>query len=261
MADEPGSAPAEATEPQEPVVEEQAQAGEEPQEAATAEKKHEPAPGSPRWNEIYRKTKDQDRYIAQLEARLATQSQPQQPKGNDPVAVIQYLRDQRDEALSKLDLVAGERINDQIRNIENQLWARHNEEVIKGTTSRTTELTVVENFAKQTDWFNENKDSFDEKMAVYAIHLKGKMAPSWRGSLPDLLDEVKQRTEEAFGYTRKGTQQKQAVSYVNPGGQAQKTVKSAPLTADERKVAETYFSNEKDPYTAYAAAKARSGRS
>jgi hypothetical protein len=266
MAEDTGSAPAEAQEPQEAVEEPQV---EEQQEAAQTEgepeqKKHEPAPGSPRWNEIYKKTKDQERRIAELESMVIS-SQQQQPQGrNQPpeVTQIMHLRQARKEAATALDMATVEEINDQIRNLENQLWAKHNEEVMRGVTTRTSEQNAVENFAKQTEWFNETKGTFDEKMAVYAIHLKGRMAPSWRGTLPDLLEEVKHKTEEAFSYQAKGTtQSKKPVSYVNSGNDS-KASTNAPvtLTAQERETAHLYFGEGPEAEKKYATAKARLGR-
>jgi hypothetical protein len=260
----PGSAPAVVEEPPvvtEPVVEApvvEPEGGEAPPEAA-APPKPEPPVGSPRWNEIYRKTKEQERRIAELESAIV-QRPPVQQQQADPATILDNLWTERREAAAAMDFAKQSDIDKKIRSVEMYVERQRQEQFVSTSTAQATMKQAIDQFEESTPWANTNGDDFKRPMQVYLADVIKRKQATWAGTFSGLLASARKEVEDEFSYKSPGTPtHKEPVTFVQGGNGSgvKPPVKTVSLTADERKMAETYFSGYPDPYKTYAEAKAR----
>lgn len=204
-------------------------------------KKPEPPAGSPRWNEIYRANKENERKTKELEAKLAEKDRDIEDlrRHNQAVAealeelktakaegdkdvveetyrtTLQALRDQRKAAIANDDKSTAADIQDKIDDLreERTKWVVNREKEKEKEKEKTADAgaapdvsAAVAEFVSSSPWYDENHEEYDELMASAAKGLSSKLSadPAWANkSAKVFLAEVKKRVEARFGYGKK----------------------------------------------------------
>lgn len=227
----------EAMQVKEPVVEgagdvDLAEIDDTPQDPGQLEGKpkpqNEPPVDSPRWKQVYKGWKENERKANELAAEVAernkdiealtkqhkelleTFNKPVEPPVRDEAGEAERfktmqsivdLKAKKKEALRDMDLVTADEVGDEIKALEEKL-KQPPAPVAKPEASpqEAAVAAAVETFVANTDWFNPKNDKSDERMRAYAIHLENTMRPSWKEGYPALLKEIRSKVEKEFDY-------------------------------------------------------------
>lgn len=250
--------------------------------------KHEPPVDSPRWKQVYKGWKENERKVTDLEAQLQekvkdiealtkqhkelfetvhTPKPVEQPRRNEvdeserfqTMQKIADLKAKKKQALTDHDLVADYEVSEQIRELERKLEQPMPPAQTKTVASpeQAKREAAVETFVANTDWFNQSSEKYDERMEAYAILLENKMLPSWQGSYPALLKEIKDKVEAKFEYGKaaeKPSGKQPVVPMVESVGGIGLNASAKPqLTDEQRRVARMMFPDNPDAEKIYFA--------
>ncbi|MCR4286912.1 MAG: hypothetical protein NUW09_02740, partial [Deltaproteobacteria bacterium] len=170
---------------------------------------HEPPPESPRWKQVYKNWKDNERKVSELEAKLQEDRKDkealsmqmkeiletvQAPKLEEPkvqpeqsleadrsntMRQIEDLKAKKREALKDMDMVTADEYNEQIDTLKDKLRqpAATPQDIDTVVSKREMERAVAD-FTSQAEWFNPESKKVNERMRAYAIYLENTMIPS-----------------------------------------------------------------------------------
>lgn len=229
----------------------------------SAKNENHPPEGSKRWKEIYRKSKESEREIERLKSDIELLRQHNQK-----------LAEMKEVELEVTKKVAADNTKDRIKKLRIEMkkaeqdmnWDRYVEyegqieelkeqlkpkpEPLKKSeinnngdddSVKTVVKKAVKKFTKETPWFDENSDEYDEIMADAAIMLDQKLMKSWDGSIEDRFAEVKKKIEDRFSYKSDGNGNVGLPSVAGVGNsQVQKSTKIE-LSPEQKRVASMLF--------------------
>jgi hypothetical protein len=195
-------------------------------DSVAVEKKEDPKhppEGSPRWNEIYRKAKESERKVKQLERDMDLLRDHNKQLAEMKSAELELAKETHTRSIK-------EQIKDlrvKMKKAENELdWDNFVEyesqvEELKAKEEKksipfinqpnviTPEIKeetrkAVKKFTKENAWFDENSDDYDETMADAAMALDQRLMHGWDGTIEERFAEVKNKIEAKFNYKKNG---------------------------------------------------------
>lgn len=242
----------------------------EKKEEISTEKPH-PPEGGKRWNEVYRKAKENERKVKQLE--------------EDMILLREHNKKLAEMKSAELELtkeVQVRTIKDQIKDLrikmkkaENELdWDNYVEyesqiEELKSKTEKKSEPFIkqpentkiseekketekaVKKFTKETSWFDEDSDDYDETMSDAAIMLDQRLMQSWDGTIEERFGEVKKQIEERFNY-KKNTKNMPLPNLSGVGNIPSGKNAKIELTPEQKRVAFMLFPDDKEGEKKYS---------
>lgn len=249
----------------------------EKKEEKTEEKKeHEPPPTHPRYKEIYKKGKDGDRKIAELEKKLEdalaketvlpvvkekVKEEALEPKGPDPIdAELDNLWKEHAEASMSLEGEKASKIYRKIHELDQKKLIAAvsiKDADIEKKVQEQSDARDIMSFEKRNPWFVQGGKDYDARKSTYAIAAETRLAATFKGSLVERLIEVEKEVEEVFGGAKappaKPPEIKKSflphVAGVNSFKNHQAHKEAINLTPEQKKVAQFAFDGDEEAYS------------
>lgn len=227
-------------------------------------KVHVPPEGSKRWNDIYAKAKRYDEVKDDIEAMrqhneelsdtlktaISSQSENKEKKVvNDIQSRIAYLKAERKKAAAETDFGKMTEIGDEIDDLKEMLALNNKNTApdidVKAAIKQADDEKIIQRFIKDNTWFNTKSPEFDEIMYEAACALDTKLIPTFKGTLEERLEHVKEKIEARLGIENKGNGRGKIPSVQGVGGYKGKEGSAKiELSDDERRVAHNLFPDD-----------------
>lgn len=238
------------------------------------EEKPYPPEGSKRWNDIYKKAKDNERKVKQLEADIELlrehNKQIAESRKLESEAIVKLNEKTNKDRIKELrvnmkraeadgDYEKAVEYESQIDDLKSQIEQRadyqkpdNNDKKPVSQTPKYSEETqkAVEKFTKENPWFDEDSEEYDEIMADAAIMMDSKLVQTWSGTINERFAEVKKKIEERFNYKKNG-EGVNKLPNVNSGDNPPSLKTGIDLTPDQKRVAHMLFPDDKNAEKKY----------